>query len=236
MFKLFHRKTPLMKVTESVDESLSRIGRCRFWFFAIGIITIIILEIYICFNINDDKCDKHYNRINPPHYGFFSPDYGFNDTTGTPSRPEIIRNPEPETFIVSRIPDFLGGGAYNNIPGKPNLLLYTGRTNYGGIAKQPEKRREDLIPVALGGSNSSPENIRVIDKELGKKLAAFEHQVIRNHRDGKIGLKEAQIKVLTSKQRMLENLDSNPHSFNNISKALKEILRRWLSFHVPMER
>lgn len=124
-------------------------------------------------------------------------------------------------FSVKTLPDFLGGGAYNSVPGEPNKVVNTGHSNYAEVQSEKGKQRDDIVPVGLGGSNASSKNIRLEDLTGGETFTdPLEKQVINDYKSGKISLPEARLKILTAKQRQTDKLDTSVAG--NIIPAVKD--------------
>ena len=131
-----------------------------------------------------------------------------------------------ESEIVT-LPDFLGGGSYKQIPGKPGVLIKTERSTYGGLDTKSGYERADIVPVSLGGINSSDKNIiyqinspefnKIQDKmDKGEKLTSKEgsqlfnrtyadkylmEEVLPKYKSGEISLPQARLRVLTFQQQ-----------------------------------
>jgi hypothetical protein len=114
------------------------------------------------------------------------------------------------------LPNYLGGGSYNL---GDNGGLITTERDYAGV-KAEGQYREHIFPVALGGT-SSFDNIKVYGKDLGTKKSAYENEIIRQYKSGKIGLGEARGLVL-KKYRELTGLDPKQGVLANLPDAIAE--------------
>lgn len=126
---------------------------------------------------------------------------------------------------VSSLPASLGGGQYN--VGKP-MELVTSTRAYGGT-EAPGQYREHIFPVALGGT-SNIDNIKVYGKDLGVKKSAYENEIIKQYKSGKITLPEARGLVL-KKYRELTGLDPTQleqTTIGQLPSAVKETVGGFL--------
>lgn len=140
-------------------------------------------------------------------------------------------NPKPEEVIKeNRIPEFLGGGAYNNVVGRPNKVYNSGHSDYGGEEAKAGQERDDIVPVALGGKNQSNYNIRY-EKFLPSKNETptdnIEKQAIDDYKNGKISLPEARLKVLSAKQQAdMEAQGVHQGVIKNLLPAAEETVKK----------
>lgn len=138
-----------------------------------------------------------------------------------------VQTPQPQnTDIVKKatIPAWLGGGAYN-IGVDKNKVINTGHTNYGGEKTQTGKQRDDIIPVGLGGDNSSPANIRLENLLTGNTTPTdpIEKQAINDYKAGKITLAGARLQVMTAKQQQTQPLKTTTKG--NFLSSLSDLIQ-----------
>lgn len=138
------------------------------------------------------------------------PKLKFNFSLAKKSEPT---QPTEEQTKKATLPDFLGGGSYTIDTKNPGKVVNTGRSTYGGVDTKKDYQRDDIVPVSLGGDNSSPKNIRSVPTE--KNPAQLEAQIAQDYKDGKITLGQARLKILTFKQER-----DNPLPTQNLAKNL----------------
>lgn len=151
------------------------------------------------------------------------------------SSKKVAQQPAPTT--TKYISPFLGGGAYNSVPGKPNELVNTDHTTYGGLKTNIGQERDDIVPVSLGGSNQTPKNMRMenaldTSKSYSDKNQTatdpIEIQAAKDYKAGKISLPEARLRVLTAKQKQTDEsngINTNPYSLTNLWGGLKKTIK-----------
>jgi hypothetical protein len=131
-----------------------------------------------------------------------------NDIFDTSYVPKAT-TPTPQSTIKT-LPSFLGGGAYNSVLGQPNTLVNTGHTTYGGFSTNKGQERDDIVPVGLGGANSSPQNIRMENTNNTNQPYSTANQTptdpievkaINDYKSGKLTLPQARLLVLSAKQK-----------------------------------
>ena len=145
-------------------------------------------------------------------------DYSKFKKTTTPSTvktPTSIATPTlKNTFNLN---PSLGGGQFN-VAQTPGALVTTPRA-YGGV-EAPGQYREHIFPVALGGT-SNIDNIKVYGKDIGAKKTAYETDIIRQYKAGKLDLPEAQGLVL-KKYRELTGIDAPTSVMGNLWEGIKK--------------
>ncbi len=155
--------------------------------------------------------------------------FGLN--AGTQTATAVPTN--PQSPVVKTLSPSIGGGALNIIPGQPNTVANTGHTTYGGEKSQAGKQRDDIVPVGLGGANSSPANIRMESNKMfglgkGTDTDPIELKNINDYKSGKIGLAEARANVLQAKQQQMglspTKAQMNPYSVTNLAGGVKDTL------------
>jgi hypothetical protein len=140
-------------------------------------------------------------------------------------------SPQQPGTKVNKISDFLGGGAYTSVIGKPNELANTGHTNYAEVSPQAGMQRDDIVPVGLSGINSMKENIRMEPLQgEGTATDPIEIKNINDYKAGKISLPQARLNVLTAKQdQEAEKQGANKDWIKNIPSAVTETVTGALS-------
>lgn len=115
-----------------------------------------------------------------------------------------------------KLNESLGGGEFN--VGKSGELVKTDR-GYAGI-EAPGQYREHIFPVALGGT-SNVDNIKVYGKDIGAKKSAYENEIIKQYKAGKLSLAEAQGLIL-KKFRELTGIDQPTSILGNFWGGVKD--------------
>ena len=122
------------------------------------------------------------------------------------------------------LPDFLGGGAYFADTG-----VKEEHSTFGGVKTKTGYQRDDIVPVSLGGVNTSAKNIKLIPEKVANKLDDYEIQLAKDVKAGRIGQREAQVKILGAKQKAQDEMDGISTSvIKNIPSALKETVGGFL--------
>lgn len=119
----------------------------------------------------------------------------------------------PDGTKVVTLANQFGGGAYNINPNDVQAVVNTGHTNYGGAAPKTGFERDDIIPVSLGGANTSKDNIRYEkllpqDQQAPGKLTesdAYLQKINEQYKSGKITLPQARLAIMIYK-----NEQTNP--------------------------
>lgn len=134
-----------------------------------------------------------------------------------------------------------GGGALNVGKEGTDELINTGHTSYGGVLTKKGYERADIVPVSLGGSNQTAENIvyepystseKIRDKfsaMIGKGYIPqtktdkyLKNEILPQYKAGKISLNEARVKAVVFLQNELEGIKQGVAG--NFISALKEII------------
>ena len=127
----------------------------------------------------------------------------FSDLFSKPAAQPAAQTPLQQVYQTKTLSPSIGGGALNVVPGQPNKVVNTGHSTYGGETAEKGMQRDDIVPVGLGGSNSSKENIRMekLATSNATETDPIEKQAINDYKSGKLSLGEARLKVLTAKQQ-----------------------------------
>jgi hypothetical protein len=130
---------------------------------------------------------------------------GFWGSPSAPASPGAPAAPAPDKVIT--ISPKLGGGAFNAPGGDIFKLDNTGHTTYAGVAEKPGFERDDIVPVSLGGSNTTPQNLRyeqllpANQRKPGELTPSdvYLESVLKDYKAGNVPLNAARIKVLMYK-------------------------------------
>lgn len=133
------------------------------------------------------------------------------------SQPQKFANPNVPTNKVASLPQFLGGGTYNINNQNNNLVNNTGHNTYGGEPSVKGFQRDDIMPVALGGSNQSKSNIQMQPADVAAKSDAIEKQYISAYKSGSMTLAQARSGVITDKYNLAHPQPSQDTWHNFIS-------------------
>lgn len=142
------------------------------------------------------------------------------------------QKPQPAngTILTKAFPDFLGGGVYQMKVGDPSWKNDLGHTTYGGVETKPGYERADIFPVSLSGVNSDKRNITMEKnlpafdaasfakskgqpynpKDLEMRTATDKYlmeDILPKLKDGKITLREAQVKAVSYLKNEQEGLN-----------------------------
>ncbi len=121
----------------------------------------------------------------------------------------------PQGKIVEKT--LKGGGTFKLKVGDPNALIKTERSTYGGVPTKKGFERADVVPVSLGGVNSSPANIQYEKYPVTEKVREFLNEsilgrqyvpktstdkfilneLLPKYKSGQISLREAQAKAVS---------------------------------------
>jgi hypothetical protein len=143
--------------------------------------------------------------------------YGVGTSTSTPAKaspskglPNLVAKYEsPQlqaqkpaqkvTTKISVLPSSLGGGAYNN--STPGVLENTGHSNYADLPSKPGFQRNDIVPVSLGGVNSTTTNLEYEPADEAAYRDKVEKYVYDQYKSGKLALNAARTLVLNWKSQ-----------------------------------
>ncbi len=114
-------------------------------------------------------------------------------TTGTAATPTI-----PTT--IKTLP---GGGAYNE--GAPGQDINTGHTSYAGMPAKQGFQRNDIIPVSLGGSNQTSQNMEYEPEKEAAYRDNVEKYYANQVKSGAVPLNAARVAVLNWRQTDIPN-------------------------------
>lgn len=124
---------------------------------------------------------------------------------GTQIAPNKFKTPSGSTWEyledgtrkVSLATQF-GGGSYFINPDKPNEIINKGHTNYGGVKEKKGFQRDDIVPVSLGGDNTSRTNIRQVQTK--ENPAKLETKIASEVKSGQKTLGQGRLEAMTYKQ------------------------------------
>lgn len=162
--------------------------------------------------------------------------YGFGiGGQDTAQEKESTQPATPLQALTKTLQFNLSGGsmtaAQNVMPGEPNTVVNTGHTNYAGVPAKPGFERDDVLPVSLGGSNQTKENLRYEallptgERKPGAltKSDVFLEDQLKQYKTGKQSLGQTRLNVLTFKQQQ-EGL--TPSEKATIQPSLNPIIDR----------
>lgn len=143
---------------------------------------------------------------------------GYQSIFGTKTKPA-------PTTTFGTIHKLTSGGAFNLGSGGVNQLINTGHTTYGGVPTKSGYERADIVPVSLGGSNQTKENItyepystlekfkQTLSKVTGGNYIPqtdtdkyLKNTILPQYKAGKISLTEARINAISYLQDKQQGL------------------------------
>lgn len=135
--------------------------------------------------------------------------YGFGIANADAATPAETAPATPFQSVVKTLSPSIGGGALNIIPGQPQTVVNTGHTDYAKLPPVFGQERDDIVPVSLGGSNQTKENLRyepMLPPSKRKPGAltpsdVYLEQQLDQFKSGKQSLAETRLNVLTFKQK-----------------------------------
>lgn len=128
----------------------------------------------------------------------------------------------PDGSFISKLPAFLGGGAYEASKGGGLIGTAQDRQatrDYAGLPSLTGKQRDHIIPVSLGGISTSKTNLRSVPSN--ENPADFESDLAERVRKGEITPMRARQEVMTFKQNQT---NPQPSGWQNFMDALGEKL------------
>jgi hypothetical protein len=132
---------------------------------------------------------------------------------------------------IATLPANLGGGAYNLNPANPQQVINTGHTTYAGMPSKAGFQRNDIVPVSLGGSNSSPANLQYQPADQAAYRDKVETYYAAQVKAGKIATDAARVKVLDwqntdipGQEAYSKQIGGSQNLFSNFIKSIPDVI------------
>ncbi len=154
----------------------------------------------------------------------------FERLVKSPIQSAQIQTNQPATQVKT-IPPKLGGGAYNLNPKSPQEIVNTGRTTYAGMPPKAGFQRNDIVPVSLGGANTSKENIQYQPANEAAYRDKIEQYYAGQVKTGRIATDAARVKVLDWQNTEIPGqpawntrFGGDQNLFSNLIKSIPEVI------------
>jgi len=103
---------------------------------------------------------------------------------------------KPDGTRIVHLASVFGGGSYSVNLNNPNQVINQGHTSYGGLPPKPGFERNDIIPVSLGGVNSSPDNLAYQPFNQANPQDQMEKQLAKDVKNGNLNLAQARLQMM----------------------------------------